>query len=265
MSTHSISPAAVPWTSGGIQGLGMTGNQQLAISTVSTAGSILAGTAPLWAGTGTAAASAGSAAAAGGAGTAIAGASLASPIIGVAVAAITLALVAIFSRKGPKQKTESTQIVESVIKNLQDNLAAYQSGPHTVSSQAQALANFDAGWAYLVSADGCGNSELGTPGARCIFERKPVGSCTQAEADAANEPLSDCGKYSMSRDLRDPIANDPNLKPDPTMVDEAGNLLDSITGGLFTDSSAGSSGSSFGWLLLAGGALLLALSIGDGK
>jgi hypothetical protein len=166
--------------------------------------------------------------------------------------------VAIFSRKGPKQKTATTQFAEETIKALQDNLAAYMAGPRTRSSQAQALANFDAGWAFLTSQDACGNPEMGDPGLRCIFERQPVGTCTMAQADAAHEPLSDCGKYSMARDLRDPIANDPNVKADP-ILDGAGNLIDSLTGGIF---SSGAGSGNTGLLLLAGGAILLALTMG---
>ena len=183
MATHSISPATVPWSSPGMHGLASGG--QIAMSTVSSAGSILAGAAPAWMTAATAA--------------------WAIPVIGAAVAGVCLAIMAIISRKGPKQKVATTQMAEDVIKLLQDNLKAYQAGPHTMSSQAQALATFDAGQAFLFGPEACGSSEMGDPGRRCIFERQPVGTCTQAQANAAHEPLSDCGKYSMARDMRDPL------------------------------------------------------------
>ena len=237
MGAYSISQAAVPWTSQGIGNLA-TGSQ-IAMSTVSTAGSILGGTAPLW----TAAA-------------------WAVPVIGAAVAGITLALTAIFNRKGPKQRAATTQDANEVQIQAQKNLDAYMAGPRTVSSQAQALANADAIYTWLVGPQGCGSPDMGKPGLRCIFERQPVGTCTQAQADAAGESLSDCGKYSFVRDMRDPIANDPNVQPDPTVVDEAGQLVDSLTGGLFTDPSASNG---MGWLLLAGLAVAGVFLIGGDK
>ena len=242
MSTHSISPAAVPWSSPGMHGLADGG--KVAMSTVQSAGSILAGTAPAWMTAATA--------------------TWAIPVIGAAVAGVCLAIMAIISRKGPKQKEATTQVANDVQKALQDNLNAYMAGPRTMSSQAQALATFDAGYAFLVGPSGCGSSEMGDPGLRCIFERQPEGTCSQAQADAAHESLSDCGKYSAKRDLRDPIANDPNVKPDPTFIEETGQLIDSVTGGLVSSSTGTSSG--LGWLLLAGLALFGAFTFGgDGK
>jgi hypothetical protein len=237
MAAYSISPAAVPWTS---QGMGQLGDAQIALKTVQSAGSILTGSAPLWT-----------------------TATWAIPVIGAAVAGVCIAIMALISRKGPKQKEATTQLAQDVIKLLQDNLKAYQDGPHTVSSQAQALATFDAGEAFLFGPDACGATEMGDPGLRCIFERQRVGTCTQAQADAAHEPLSDCGKYSMARDLREPIANDPNVKPDPTFVSETGTLIDSLTGGLFTDPSGATGG--IGWLMLAGIAVAGVFLIGGDK
>ena len=224
-----------PYTSG-LSGLGS--GQDIAMQTVSTAGSILAGTAPLWAGTGTAVATGA------GTATAVAGASLAIPIIGAAVAGVTLALVAIFSRKGPKQKIATTEMVEKLANAqgtgmMQQNLQAYMDGPRTKSSQAQALANFDAMWQWLL--DNCGDPSMGDPGKACIADRQRG------------------AKWDMAAGNRDPIANDPNVKPDP-ILGATGELIDSVTGQLFGTSSGGT-----GYLILA--ALLLAgvFFIGGGK
>jgi hypothetical protein len=176
------------------------------------------------------------------------------PVIGAIVAGITLALVAIFSRKGPKQKVATTEIVNKIEPLLQQNLSGYMAGPHTVSSRAQALANFDAGWAYVNQY--CDIPEMGNPGQACVSDRQ-AGSCVWKDS------TSQCWNWFVG--YRDPIANDPNVVPDPTMVDTAGNLIDSITGGLFTDPSAGGTSSGMGWLLLAGGVLILAFSFGGGK
>jgi hypothetical protein len=234
--SYSISPAA-PWSSGvvapgmcgdipygvaGMDGVGNLGdNQAIAITSVSSAGSILAGTAPLW----------------------TTAPLLAIPIIGVAVAAITLALVAIFSRKGPKQKIATTQFVEKLgnasgTGMMQQNLQAYMAGPHTVSSQAQALENFDAMWAWL--EDQCGDPAMGEPGKRCLSERQRG------------------GKWDMARDNRDPIANDPNVVPDPTIVSTAASSVEQALGSIGLGGGSGSMGT----LLLAGAALLLAFSMG---
>jgi hypothetical protein len=228
MASYSISPAGAPWGNGGLSGgMGsLASGSQIAMSTVSTAGSILGGTAPLWT-----------------------AATWAVPVIGAAVTGVTLALTALFSRKGPKQKTAATQFAEDVIKVLQDNLAAYKAGPRTVSSQAQALANFDAGWTYLTSTDACGNSALGQWGVRCIFERQRAGTCTQAQAEAADKDLSQCGEWDMFADLRDPIANDTGVVADP-VLEEAEDLIESVVG----------EGNSF--LLLAGVALAAAFAFG---
>ena len=126
--------------------------------------------------------------------------------IGLAVAGVTIALTALFSRKKPGQKRATTEIVDSVEPMMQQNLAGYMSGPHTVSSQYQALQNFDAGWDYVVKS--CGIAEMGTPGKWCIDDRKPG------------------GQWDWFARYRDPIANDPNVVPDPGLVAE----VDPVTG-----------------------------------
>jgi hypothetical protein len=249
MQLQPISAAYVPWGMAGyaaavleatapeapaLAGLGASG-QQIALQTVSSAGSIAAGTAPMWT-----------------------QAAWAIPVIGAAVAGITLGLVALFSRKGPEQKVASTQLVNDIAAKMEENKAAYFAGPRTVSSQAQALANFDALWAYLVQQ--LSDPELGKWGKRAIFERQPVGTCTAQQAEEADESLADCGKYSMARDNRDPIANDPEVKPDP-ILGETGELIDSVTGELWKGVTSGGSGS----LLVAAGLLLLAALAGGGQ
>lgn len=117
------------------------------------------------------------------------------PVIGAAVVGVTLALMLIFSRKGPKQKVATTQIVDAVEPELKKNIDAYFAGPRTLSSQAQALQNFDAGWQYVL--ENCGIPEMGEPGQRCISERGPG------------------GRFPWFAWYRDPIANDALVKEDP--------------------------------------------------
>ncbi len=122
------------------------------------------------------------------------------PVVGVAVAAVTFALGLFFARKGPQQRIISTKIVDQLESDPQfgmaANLAAYFDGPRTRASQAQALANFDAAWEWLRSADACGNPELGNPGRACIEDRQRG------------------GRWDWFAMYRDPIANDPNVRDD---------------------------------------------------
>ncbi len=117
--------------------------------------------------------------------------------IGLAVAGVAMALSAIFSRKGPQQKVISTHIVDELEPQLKANVDGYLAGPRTRSSQAAALANFDAAWAYLSSSQACGSAELGNPGKACIRDR------------------SRGGKWDWFSYYRDPIANDTEVQDDP--------------------------------------------------
>ncbi len=175
-------------------------------------------------------------------------AAVAIPVIGAVVAGVTLALVALFSRKGPKQKVATTQIVNKVEPLLQENLAGYMAGPRTVSSQAQAIENFKAGWQYVV--DNCDVPVMGNPGQECVRDRQRG------------------GEWPWEEYYLDPIVNDPGVIADPpagstvvraadgtvTVTPPAG-LLDTATGGAGIPAS----------LLLGGVAIVAALMMGGGK
>lgn len=143
------------------------------------------------------------------------------PVVGAAIAGVTLALTAIFNRKGPQQKVASTKIVNDLEPQLLANLNGYLNGPRTRSSQAAALANFDAAWAMLISSDYCGSSQLGNPGKACIADRQQ-GACVWKDASGQ------CWNWFVG--YRDPIANDPNVKPD-TVQSEISSFLPELTGG----------------------------------
>lgn len=117
------------------------------------------------------------------------------PVIGAVVAGVTMALMAIFSRKGPKQKVATTEIVNKVEPLLQQNLEGYMSGPRTKSSQAQAIENFKAGWQYVV--DNCDVPVMGNPGQECVKDRQRG------------------GEWDWFAYYHDPIANDTQVIPDP--------------------------------------------------
>lgn len=150
------------------------------------------------------------------------------------------------------QKENATMLANEAERHLQDNLNAYMSGPRTVSDQRAALESFDRIWAWLTSPEGCGNYQLGDAGRRCISERAAGGTVPGAG-----------GNWFVW--YRDPIANDPEVQPDPAPA-TAGTGGGSGAGGnaavgggdLLSGQIAGIPAS----LLLAGTAILLALSMG---
>lgn len=233
MQLAPISPASIPWSSGvagsyGLSSLAAGEGQMVAMQTVSSAGTIAAGTAPLWT-----------------------QAAWAIPVIGAAVAGVALALTAWFSRKGPRQKVETTRIVNELEPYLKQNLEGYLNGPRTRSSQAQALANFDAVWSTLV--ENCRVEEMGDPGVRCVEDRD-AGSCQWKDAGGQ------CWNWFSG--YRDPIAKDAQVKPDPTVSQSIGTALsDVLPAGLI-------SGGGGNVLLLAGAAVLAFMALsgsGNGK
>jgi hypothetical protein len=156
--------------------------------------------------------------------------------IGIAVAGVMTALTLLLSRRGPKQKVATTQIVNSVEPELEKNLNGYFSGPRTRSSQRQALANFDMGWQYVV--ENCGIPEMGNPGKSCISERDRG------------------GRWDWFALYRDPIEGDNQVRPDPTIVSEAGGAISGAVESLGTIPTP---------LLLAGILAVAALALGGGK
>lgn len=159
------------------------------------------------------------------------------PVIGPVIAGVTIGLSMLFARKGPKQKVATTQIVDAVEPKLKENLAGYLAGPRTVSSQAQAIANFDAAWAYV--QEKCEIPEMGDPGKRCVSDRQRG------------------GKWDWFSYYRDPISNDTEVKPDPTVTD-------SISSALFGAGSSGGAAAGsldLSGLLLPAGLLLIALVV----
>lgn len=160
---------------------------------------------------------------------ALVGASLAVPVIGAAIAGITLAVSLFMNRLGPKQKVYTTKIVNDAEPLMKQNLAAWNASNKTRSEQAAALNNFDQVWSAVVAA--CDRTELGAPGQACVNDRKAG------------------GKWDWFSYYRSPIESDPNVRPDPTVTDEVSSAFSSI----------GIQGNSImPWLI--GGLLILAVS-----
>jgi hypothetical protein len=178
------------------------------------------------------------------------------PFVGPIIAGVTVALSFLFARKGPRQKVATTEIVNAVEPELVKNLEGYLSGPRTVSSQAQALANFDAGWSYVM--DSCNIPEMGDPGQRCTDDRQS-GACVWRDAQG------EC--WNWFKGYRDPIANDPQVKPDPVQVGGSGSGIQLIGSGLDSQVVIGTGSGAISLdskLLLGGAAVVLGLVFAGG-
>ena len=112
------------------------------------------------------------------------------------------------------EKVATTKIVDAVEPLLRDNLNGYLSGPRTRASQAQALANFDAGWQYVV--EHCDIPEMGNPGKACVSDRSPG------------------GQWDWFAYYRNPIANDTEVRDDvgAAVSDTVATLNSATVGGL---------------------------------
>lgn len=153
--------------------------------------------------------------------------SLAIPLVGVAIAGVTLVVGAWLSNiaKHNAEKTAATKIVEQAVPLFEQNLAAFKSVPNpTQADKDQALANFDNIWGQVVQA--CSNPALEDAGKRCISERQPG------------------GKYDYTTYYRIPIENTP----------VSANVVSSALTSVLSGSGINP------WIL--GGLLLVALAVG---
>lgn len=179
------------------------------------------------------------------------------PVIGAAVAGVTLWLASIFRRNA--QKEQATRIVNEIEPKLKENLEAYFNGPRTRASQLQALSNFDAAWNAMVQA--CRNSQLGSAGERCISDRQQGACAWKASCsrqidgvcvDYRLDPNGECWNWFVG--YRDPIAKDP--VPNLGGASAAREAAQDQTGQQQAQGSA--------FLLLAGTALIVAAVISSG-
>lgn len=144
-------------------------------------------------------------------------AAIAIPVIGAVVAGVSFWLSR--NRINNIRKEKATEVVNTAEAKMKENLEGYLSGPRTVSSQRQALANFDALWDYIVR--GC-TAIGGDPGRRCIEERQRGGTAPWCPTGTG------CDYFTL---YRDPIAND---KPVP---DGMSARIDLETGQVISGSS----------------------------
>ncbi len=188
------------------------------------------------------------------------------PVIGTAIAALIGIGIAVANAfKGCGQTCiAATQIANQVGTILQQNVDAYTGSPiRYASMQTAALNTFDTAWAALMQA--CGNPALQAAGQRCISDRQR-GSCKWKaspggwNADGTFTKWGTAGSGTACWDwftgMRDPIANDPFVRPDP--VAGSGSSSSTSSGG-FTLSSIPATVGGISTPLLIGGALALYL------
>ncbi len=170
---------------------------------------------------------------------------LAVPIIGAALAGITIGVMELIKNSGCGPTCiQATQYANQAGTLLTQNLDAYMAlpTPRAQSAQTQALANFDAIWAKLQQM--CGDPSLGAAGKRCITARQ-AGSCAYHVAPGGgwqqqnghwtfvpygpNNSGPACWNWFVG--LRDPIANDPYVVPDAQATPATGGAaaLSSLT------------------------------------
>lgn len=187
------------------------------------------------------------------------------PVIGVAIAALIAVGIAVANMfKGCGQTcVAATNLANQADALMVQNVTAYTSSPvRYASMQAAALNTFDTTWAALTQA--CSNPALAAAGERCITDRQR-GACTWKASpggwnqDGTFTPWGAAGSgttcWNWFVGMRDPIANDPFVQPDPSQtqlnqLQDAGSAISSVLPDIPTP------------LLFGAGLLLAALFLG---
>lgn len=209
------------------------------------------------------------------------------PIIGAAIAGVTMGIVAMINSGCGQTCIQTSEYANKATSLMAQNLGAYLDlpMPHTQAQQQAALANFDAIWNWLQQV--CGSPAMGNAGVRCIQNQQP-GSCPLKVSDFGwkqnpdgswtylkNGPSgsgSNCWNYFSG--FRDPIANDPTVVAGADLVTAAGrstsspsvggpSAIPSGTGGTTLLSPGSGISGSENWLLI-GGLALAAIALSGG-
>lgn len=112
------------------------------------------------------------------------------PVAGAVLAVGVLVFSLLHNTRGLQQDAETTNVVDKAQAYMDQNLAAWNTSNKSLSTQAQALKNWDDCWNAVLNF--CGQASEGSPGQRCISERQRGGI------------------YDYFAATRDPIANDPD-------------------------------------------------------
>jgi hypothetical protein len=176
--------------------------------------------------------------------------SAAVPIVGAALAGVTMIVQQLIANSGCGQTCiETSSWANQAAAALQKNLDAYFAlpAPRTQSQQALAVANFNTIWQQLVSA--CGQPGTGNAGVRCISDRQQ-GACTWKQTKTPVYPgepaIGAC--WNWWNGYLGPIQQDPVVAD--TVDTALTSAASSVSGTL--DSLFSGSGSSLAALLVAG-------------
>ena len=158
--------------------------------------------------------------------------SLAIPIVGAAIAGISIAIEAILNSGCGQTCVETSQWANQAEGYLEKNISQYFAiqPPRPQSVQQIAMANFQAIWNQLVQL--CSQPGLGTAGQRCISDRQD-GAC-KWKATAPQYPggpaLGAC--WNWWNGYYYPIANDPNVAvATSALASSSGNILSTVVSG----------------------------------
>jgi hypothetical protein len=180
----------------------------------------------------------------------------------LAIAAlVTGMIINVFSGCG-NSCIQATHVVDKVeAEYLKPLLDKWQSMPVKYYSVQQAMLKvFDDAWEQILR--GCSDPALGDAGKRCISERQRGGT---------SKWCPNCNWFTL---YRDPIANDPNVVPDPIPEEFMNSGNDGYGGGYDGPSTSTSTSNSFDinskvggvpvWVITLGGIGMLLLSSSSG-
>lgn len=143
---------------------------------------------------------------------------LAIPLIGAAIAGITIGIVAILNSGCGQTCIVTSNWANQAADLLEQNIKAYFAlpAPRPVEAKAQALANFDNVWKYL--SQQCGSPALGQAGVNCIQDRM-AGACKWHQTGQPEFPgqPENGACWNWFNSYRDPIAADPAVITEATV------------------------------------------------
>lgn len=177
----------------------------------------------------------------------VAASSLVVPVIGAAIAGITL-IIGIWVNKNKvyhAQEKATTQIVNQAEQYLQQNIAAWNNSNKTPAEQQQAASNFYQIWDEVTKA--CLQQQLGNspgdpggnPGTRCVEDRMPNGMT----AMYSGQSYVGNGKWDWFSYYLTPITS--YVQPQPTSIPDAqgnfsvsniSNIIDTLLPNTFSPS-----------------------------
>jgi hypothetical protein len=158
-----------------------------------------------------------------------AGISLAIPIVGAAIAALSIGIELILHSGCGQTCIVTSQWANQAEKYLQQNIAAYFAipAPRPQSVQQLAMANFQAIWNTLVQQ--CSQPGLGTAGQNCISDRA-AGACkwkATSQEYPGQPAVGAC--WNWWNGYYNPIANDPNVVASPPITAVASSAAADVT------------------------------------